>query len=217
MAYKFLPTNFKDDIINEEINERRKYRIIHNDDGTVSFEDATDYLQKGDLFGGGNVNDINDQINRINQVGYYTRYLVNNSMYLPKLNSYSVSDIEYDEKSGHAKAVNTENIQIDNPSSEWTIDLEPKKYYVLTLDYYSFVKNYTQDGDVSVQLIRLLDTGRTYAAYMAQLSIDSFSYTNSQFLDLVIYNFSDKVYRKFDAIGLSLAYEMKTRLKKMNG
>ena len=40
MAYEFLPTNFKDDIINAEINERRKYRMIQNDDGTVSFEDV---------------------------------------------------------------------------------------------------------------------------------------------------------------------------------
>lgn len=217
MAYEFLPTNFKDDIINAEINERRKYRMIQNNDGTVSFEDVTDYLQKGDLFGSGNVNDINVQINRINQVGYYTRYVVDNSMYRPELHSYSVSDMGYDEKLGHAKAVNTEFVQIDSPSSEWTIDLQPKKYYVFTLNYYSFVKKHTQDGDVSVQLIRLIDTGRTYAMYMAQLSTDSCSYSNSQFLDLIIYNFSDKVYRNFNASGFSLAYEIKTRLKKING
>lgn len=62
---KNLPIYFKDDIINTDVNERRKYRMIQNDDGTVSFEDVTDYLQEGDSFGGKEINNASKEFNQL--------------------------------------------------------------------------------------------------------------------------------------------------------
>lgn len=62
---KYLPTNFEDDIINTEINGRRKYRMIQNDDGTVSFEDVTNYLQEGSAFGAKEINNVGKEFNQL--------------------------------------------------------------------------------------------------------------------------------------------------------
>ena len=58
-----LKTTYKDDILNELLNTRRKYNMIQNDDGTVSFEDVTDYSQIGDIFGAGVINAITTAVN----------------------------------------------------------------------------------------------------------------------------------------------------------
>lgn len=58
-----LPTNLKDDILNSSVNTRRKYRMIENGDGTYSFEDATEYIQVGDGYGAGLINETNRQVN----------------------------------------------------------------------------------------------------------------------------------------------------------
>ena len=63
-----LRTDFKDDILNAEINARRKYQMITNEDGTVSFEDVTEYSQEGDLFGALAVNAMAEAINQANDV-----------------------------------------------------------------------------------------------------------------------------------------------------
>lgn len=49
---------YKDDILDTSANMRRKYNLIQNDDGTVSFEDVTVYLQVGDSFGAADINAI---------------------------------------------------------------------------------------------------------------------------------------------------------------
>lgn len=59
-----LRTDYKDDVLNITTNERRKYRMIPNADGTVSFEDVTDYMQNGDSFGATDVNTITERVNR---------------------------------------------------------------------------------------------------------------------------------------------------------
>lgn len=58
-----LRTDFKDDVLNITTNEKRKYRMINNADGTVSFEDVTDYVQQGDTFGASEVNQITEKVN----------------------------------------------------------------------------------------------------------------------------------------------------------
>lgn len=60
-----LRTDFKDDVLDVTQNEKRKYRIIHNDDGTISLEDATVYLQKGDSFGANDINEMNEITNQM--------------------------------------------------------------------------------------------------------------------------------------------------------
>lgn len=63
MAKEILPVDFKDDIMNETMEGRRRYRIIQNSDGTVSFEDATEYDQLGSEFGQGQINKTNQAVN----------------------------------------------------------------------------------------------------------------------------------------------------------
>lgn len=64
MSIPNLPVNFKDDIL-AATNPKRKYNFIQNDDGTFSFEDATEYQQTGSDFGAGQINATNDAINKI--------------------------------------------------------------------------------------------------------------------------------------------------------
>jgi len=56
-----LPINYKEDIF----TGNRKYRMIENGDGTVSFEDVTEYSQVGDTFGASQINEIDAEINDI--------------------------------------------------------------------------------------------------------------------------------------------------------
>lgn len=63
MAKQTLPTNFKDDILDPSMSGKRKYRLIDNGDGTVSFEDVTTYTQAGSDFGAGQINATNQAVN----------------------------------------------------------------------------------------------------------------------------------------------------------
>lgn len=62
-----LKTNYKDDVLDTSKNEKRKFRMIQNEDGTVSFEDVTEYTQIGDTFGAADVNMTNEEINALNE------------------------------------------------------------------------------------------------------------------------------------------------------
>lgn len=62
-----LKTNYKDDVLDTSKNEKRKFRMIQNDDGTVSFDDATEYTQQGDNFGAADINATNAKINEQSQ------------------------------------------------------------------------------------------------------------------------------------------------------
>lgn len=61
-----LKTDYKDDVLDTTQNTKRKYQMIDNGDGTVSFEDVTEYLQQGDSFGANDINDTNEEVNIIN-------------------------------------------------------------------------------------------------------------------------------------------------------
>lgn len=60
-----LKTDYKDDVLDTEVNELRKYQMIQNEDGTVSFVDVTEYLQVGDSFGSADINETNAEIEEI--------------------------------------------------------------------------------------------------------------------------------------------------------
>lgn len=64
MAKATLPTNYQDDILNVSTEGKRKYRMVYNDDGTVSFEDVTPYDQEGSDFGAGDINATNEAVNQ---------------------------------------------------------------------------------------------------------------------------------------------------------
>ena len=61
-----LRTDYKDDILNTDVNTQRKYRMVQNNDGTVSFEDVTAYEQVGDNFGAADINKTNLAIDELN-------------------------------------------------------------------------------------------------------------------------------------------------------
>lgn len=63
MAKANLPVNFKDDILKENMNGKRRFNMIQNGDGTVSFEDVTDYTQVGSTFGAAQINATNTAVN----------------------------------------------------------------------------------------------------------------------------------------------------------
>lgn len=61
-----LKTNYVDDKLDTSKNQLRKYNMITNDDGTVSFVDVTTYTTQGTSFGAKDVNDTNAAINELN-------------------------------------------------------------------------------------------------------------------------------------------------------
>lgn len=60
-----LKTDYKDDVLDTTQNTKRKYQMIDNGDGTVSFEDVTEYLQQGDSFGADDTNATNTKVNAL--------------------------------------------------------------------------------------------------------------------------------------------------------
>lgn len=70
-----LRTDYRNDVIDVSVNERRKYRLFYNQDGTVSLEDATQYTQTGSVFGAGDINATNEKVNELDAgIGIDTRY-----------------------------------------------------------------------------------------------------------------------------------------------
>ena len=69
-----LRTDYKDDILDLTQNTQRKYRMITNDDGTVSFEDVTVYSQIGDSFGAADVNTITENMTANNGTSFNFSY-----------------------------------------------------------------------------------------------------------------------------------------------
>lgn len=61
-----LKTNYVDDVLDTSVNVKRKYRMIQNAGGTVSFDDVTTYTQNGDSFGAKDINDTNAAVNELN-------------------------------------------------------------------------------------------------------------------------------------------------------
>lgn len=55
-----LKTDYKDDVF----SGNRKYTMVNNPDGTVSFVDVTTYTQVGDSYGASEINEQNDVINK---------------------------------------------------------------------------------------------------------------------------------------------------------
>ena len=69
-----LKEDYLDDILDISVNEKRKYRMINNADGTISLEDVTEYSQNGDNFGASDVNAITTMLNKLNESGANVRY-----------------------------------------------------------------------------------------------------------------------------------------------
>lgn len=96
-----LKENYKDDILDVSVNTKRKYRMTENGDGTVSFEDETEYLQEGDNFGSGAINPIAHAINGLNNYNFHpsgsidlVAYIADDSYYLNEDNKYVLANSE---------------------------------------------------------------------------------------------------------------------------
>lgn len=94
-----LKENYKDDILDVSVNTKRKYRMTENQDGTVSFDDETEYLQEGDNFGSGAINPIAHAINGLNNYNFHpsgsidlVAYIADDSYYLNEDNKYVLAD-----------------------------------------------------------------------------------------------------------------------------
>ena len=62
-----LKTDYKDDILPAS-SVKRKYNLETNSDGTVSFNDVTEYQQTGDTFGAADINKTNEMVNKSLQI-----------------------------------------------------------------------------------------------------------------------------------------------------
>lgn len=69
-----LKEDYLDDILDTSVNEKRKYRIINNADGTISLEDVTEYSQNGDNFGAFDINITNKTVNELIAMGLNVRW-----------------------------------------------------------------------------------------------------------------------------------------------
>lgn len=58
-----LPTNYKNEVLNSAMGNRRQYRLIENNNGTVSFIDVTVYDEEGSFFNADDINAITTAIN----------------------------------------------------------------------------------------------------------------------------------------------------------
>lgn len=58
-----LKTDYKDDVINEELVSDRKFGEVANEDGTYSYNDVTPYSQEGDEYGAKEINFENTHTN----------------------------------------------------------------------------------------------------------------------------------------------------------
>ena len=63
MAKQELQVDFKDDVLQAAMAGKRKYRVIQNEDGTISLEDVTEYSQVGSNFGAAQMNATNMAVN----------------------------------------------------------------------------------------------------------------------------------------------------------
>ena len=64
MEFKPLSTDYKDEILSD-VNLKRKYRQIVNEDGTISFQDMTAYEQEGSAYSAKDINEERKAINNI--------------------------------------------------------------------------------------------------------------------------------------------------------
>lgn len=57
-----LKTDYKNYVLPDGTT-LKKYQMINNEDGTVSFQDVTEYTQQGNRFGADDINTTNAEVN----------------------------------------------------------------------------------------------------------------------------------------------------------
>ncbi|MCM1235995.1 MAG: hypothetical protein NC489_38380 [Ruminococcus flavefaciens] len=98
MAITPLKTNFKDDILDTSISDKREYNLITNSNGTTSLDDVSVYKQVGDVYG---AEQINEEHRAINELINMTSNIDNT----PDANK----SVSYTERAGTATVANSAN------------------------------------------------------------------------------------------------------------
>lgn len=187
MNIEKLPINFKDDIINEDVNEKRKYRMIQNDDGTVSFDDVTEYIQIGDSFGEKEVVETNNTVNKLIDTSkfYHIRDITLNGMKLIWYQE-SVNDVQ---ASGHGYAWGSEVSVNSKIAPDTVITWNPNTAYRLYIDA-SSASYWKQEGGKYSIINAFLKNQN--GADVKEFYVDTVKVTNDSFY-LVIYNHSQNI------------------------
>ena len=177
-----LKEDYKDDILDISQNVRRKYRMITNQDGTVSFEDVTEYTQQGDSFGASDLNAMAHAINNTSSDAEHTSY------------DNTESGLESDNVQG-AIDENVANMKwyVDNgwlpvrPSGDVPANMEDCSWAMLKqLAAADTLKNYYQIGDtktielaggerVVMELVSINDGSGSAGAYYPRGTVDFIS------------------------------------------
>lgn len=58
-----LPENYRNEVLNDAMGNRRQYRMIENANGTISFIDVSVYDLEGSIFNANDINAITEQVN----------------------------------------------------------------------------------------------------------------------------------------------------------
>lgn len=60
-----MRTDWKNDVLDASMDGKRRYTMVTNDDGTVSFIDSTKYEALGDEFGADQLNEVAEEFNKV--------------------------------------------------------------------------------------------------------------------------------------------------------
>ena len=143
-----LKTDYKDD----GFAGNRKYRMITNADGTMSFEDVTPYDPVGDSFGAKDINDTNMAINRLDHVTEVTLTAAGWSSSAPYTQTVSVAGITENDRP-------TVSLYLPDGINAANVDLKEKAYACVNravtsagkITVYCYKKKPTADFQIQVK------------------------------------------------------------------
>jgi len=143
-----LKTDYKDD----GFAGNRKYRMITNADGTMSFEDVTPYDPVGDSFGAKDINDTNKAINRLDHVTEVTLTAAGWSSSAPYTQTVSVAGITENDRP-------TVGLYLPVGITAANVDLQEKAYACVNravsgagkITVYCYKKKPTTDFQIQVK------------------------------------------------------------------
>lgn len=156
-----LKTNYKEDILNTAVNTKRKYNMINNSDGTVSFEDVTAYTQVGDTFGAADINNTNSRIEEVFQCASDGKALIAEAVTGKGIET--SADDTYEQMSnniasipvGVSKCYASHKVieRVESSGHDWVgtvtndgVSLEANATYIVTLSYHQSVEHGSAPG-----------------------------------------------------------------------
>lgn len=124
-----LDTIYKDD----KFSGKRKYRIVQNDDGTVSFDDVTNYVEVGTEFGAADLNEINDILKKVKSAYGYKMFSMGDNYNLVSSSSTDAKVVPF--KKDISNSSYGDFIKIN---SNGVITAKESGHFLLTVDLITF-------------------------------------------------------------------------------